>query len=69
MSRSLKKGPFADAHLLIAISYLAQDELYQILEVKKHAALWKELGGGSPYRDREFCVLPVRLGYVLGFIF
>lgn len=35
----------ADAHLLIAISYLAQDELYQILEVKKHAALWKELGG------------------------
>ena len=35
----------ADAHLYIAISYLAQDELYQILEVKKHAALWKELGG------------------------
>lgn len=35
----------ADAHLLIAISYLAQDELYQILEIKKHAALWKELGG------------------------
>ena len=35
----------ADAHLLITISYLAQDELYQILEVKKHAALWKELGG------------------------
>lgn len=35
----------ADAHLYIALSYLAQDELYQILEVKKHAALWKELGG------------------------
>lgn len=35
----------ADAHLMIAISYLAQDELYQLDNIKKHAALWKELGG------------------------
>lgn len=35
----------ADAHLMIAISYLAQDELYQLNNIKKHAALWKELGG------------------------
>lgn len=35
----------AQAHLMIAISYLAQDRLYNILEIKKHAALWKELGG------------------------
>ena len=35
----------ADAHLMVAISYLAQDELYQLDNIKKHAALWKELGG------------------------
>lgn len=35
----------AQAHLMIAVSYLAQDRLYNILEIKKHAALWKELGG------------------------
>lgn len=35
----------AQAHLMAAISYLAQDRLYNILEIKKHAALWKELGG------------------------
>ena len=35
----------AQAHLMTAISYLAQDRLYNILEIKKHAALWKELGG------------------------
>lgn len=35
----------AQAHLIAAISYLAQDRLYNILEIKKHAALWKELGG------------------------
>lgn len=35
----------AQAHLMATISYLAQDRLYNILEIKKHAALWKELGG------------------------
>lgn len=35
----------AQAHLMTAVSYLAQDRLYNILEIKKHAALWKELGG------------------------
>ncbi len=35
----------AMAHLMIAVSYLAQDRLYQLEQIKKHAALWKEFGG------------------------
>ncbi len=40
-----KKDEQAMAHLMIAVSYLAQDRLYQLENIKKHAALWKELGG------------------------
>ena len=37
----------ADAHLMIAVSYIASDELYRLEKIKEHAALWKELGGIS----------------------
>lgn len=35
----------ADAHMMIALSYLAQDELYQFDKIKEHINKWKELGG------------------------
>lgn len=35
----------ANAYLMIAISYFNQDRLYQLYNIKKYAALWKELGG------------------------
>lgn len=35
----------AYANLMIAVSYLAQDNLYQILKIKEYASKWKELGG------------------------
>lgn len=33
------------AYLMTAISYFNQDRLYQLGNIKKYAALWKELGG------------------------
>lgn len=35
----------AMASVMIALSYLAQDRLYQLDNIKKYAALWKEYGG------------------------
>ncbi len=40
-----KNKIIAQAHLMVALSYFAQDELYNIDMIKKHAGLWKELGG------------------------
>lgn len=35
----------ADAHMMIALSYLAQDELYNLSKIKEHIKQWEELGG------------------------
>ena len=35
----------ADAHMMIALSYLAQDELYSLNKIKEHIKQWEELGG------------------------
>ena len=31
--------------MMIALSYLAQDELYNLSKIKEHIKQWEELGG------------------------
>ncbi len=58
----------AQANLMIALSYLAQDRLYNILEIKKYTARWKELGGLNvenfgKYEDEKLSKLLTYIAY------